>query len=107
MVILVNAALGLDVRLADVFIRGIQDVDVEQARRQGGVWKLVGRYENETVQVQPELVPAGDVFANVNGTEKIAQFESEEMGTLSVIGGASGRVQMAATIAKEILNMYR
>jgi homoserine dehydrogenase len=106
MVILVNAALGMDVRLADVSMRGIHDVDLERARREDSVWKLIGSYEDGTVRVQPELVPAGDVFANVNGTEKIAQFESEEMGTLSVIGGASGRVQMAATITKEILNMY-
>jgi len=28
------------------------------------------------------------------------------MGRLAVVGGASGRIQMAATITKEILNLY-
>jgi hypothetical protein len=34
------------------------------------------------------------------------EFVTEEMGTITIIGGASGRVEMAAAVTREILNMY-
>jgi homoserine dehydrogenase len=106
MVILVNAALGLDIRLEQVKTRGIREVDLQEACRANSVWKLVGRYEDGSIRVEPELVPVQDVFAQVNGTDKIVEFDSVEMGKLSVIGGASGRTQMGAAMTKELLNLY-
>ncbi len=106
MVILVNAALGLDFRLDQVATVGIRDVDLDPARSANSVWKLIGTYEEGRIRVEPELVPVEDVFAKINGTDKIAEFESMEMGKLSVIGGASGRIQMGAAMTKEILNLY-
>ena len=46
------------------------------------------------------------MLSKVGGTDKIAEFDSVEMGKLAVVGGASGRTQMGATMTKEILNMY-
>jgi homoserine dehydrogenase len=107
MVILVNAALGMDIRLDQVRVRGIREVDLEAARRTNRNWKLVGTYEDGTIRVEPELVASDDLFAKVNGTDKIAEFDSVEMGKLAVVGGASGRMQMGATMTKEILNLYK
>jgi len=106
MIILVNATLGQNIRLEHVRIRGIHDVDLETARRANSVWKLVGTFEDGKIRVEPELIPTDDVFAKVGGTDKIAEFDSVEMGKLAVLGGASGRMQMGATMTKEILNLY-
>jgi homoserine dehydrogenase len=107
MVILVNAALNQDIRLDQVRLRGIRGVRLDDARRANAVWKLVGTYENGAIRVEPELVSADDVFSRIGGTEKIAEFDSIEMGRLAVVGGASGRTQMGATMTKEILNLYK
>jgi len=106
MVILVNAVLAKNVRLGDVEIQGIRCVQLEPARRAGAVWKLVGTYENGSIKVQPELIPGNELFAGIGGTDKIAEFDTVEMGKLAVVGGASGRMQMGATMTKEILNLY-
>ena len=106
MVILVNAALGLRVRMEDVHIEGIRRVSLEQSKAANSVWKLVGTFADGAIRVQPELVSLDDVFSRVGGTDKIAEFDSVEMGKLSVVGGASGRIQMGATMTKEILNLY-
>lgn len=106
MVILVNAAFGKDIRMDQVKIRGIRDVKLDDARRTNAVWKLVGTYENDAIRVEPELIPADNLFAKIGGTDKIAQFDSVEMGKLAIVGGASGRMQMGATMTKEILNLY-
>ena len=107
MVILVNAALDQDIRLDQVRIRGIRGVQLDDARAENAVWKLVGTYEDGSIRVEPELVSPDDVFSRIGGTDKIAEFESVEMGRLAVVGGASGRTQMGATMTKEILNLYK
>ena len=107
MVILVNAALDQDIRLDQVRIRGIRGVKLDDARRANAVLKLIGTYESGSIRVEPELVGTDDVFSRIGGTDKIAEFDSVEMGKLAVVGGASGRMQMGATMTKEILNLYK
>lgn len=58
------------------------------------------------MHVAAEMVAEDDLFSRVAGTDKIVEFDSVEMGTLAVIGGASGRMQMGATMSREILNLY-
>jgi homoserine dehydrogenase len=101
MVILVNAALGLNVRMDQLEIQGIRGLD-----GRNDIWKLVGRYDAGTIRVRPEKIAPSDLFSRIGGTDKIVEFDSVEMGKLTVIGGASGRVQMGAAMTKEILNLY-
>jgi len=106
MVILVNASMGTDIRLGEVTIRGIRNVNLQDATASNAVWRLVGTFEHNEIHVQPELIPLTDLFARIDGTDKVAEFDTLEMGKLMVIGGASGRMQMGATMTKEILNLY-
>jgi homoserine dehydrogenase len=106
MVILVNAVLNTDIRLDQVRTQGIRNVTLGDARQTGKVWKLIGTYANGMVSVTPELVALDDIFSRINGTDKIAEFDTVEMGKLAIVGGASGRMQMGATMTKEILNLY-
>ena len=106
MVIMVNAATGSNFHLDDVRIQGIRDVDPRVAIDSGRAWKLVGVYDGESIQVGPKLYSKDDPFHGIRGTEKIVEFETVEMGQITIMGGASGRMEMAAAIAREILNMY-
>lgn len=106
MIILVNAALGTDIHLADVDIEGIRNVDLAAAQQAGRTWKLVGTYADGRIRVGPQMIPASDLFSRIGGTDKIVEFDSAEMGRLTIIGGASGRQQMGAAMAKEVLNLY-
>jgi homoserine dehydrogenase len=106
MIILVNAVLGLNISMNQVDIRGIRNLEIGPARDAGAVWKLVGTFENGSIRVAPELIALNDLFAKIGGTDKIAEFETLEMGKLAIIGGASGRTQMGAAMTKEILNLY-
>jgi homoserine dehydrogenase len=101
MVILVNAGLNHDVRLDQVEIEGIRGV----RPKQGEIWRLVGTYEDGRIHVRPEMILVNDRFSTIMGTDKIVQFDTAEMGTLEIIGGASGRIPMGATMTKEILNL--
>jgi len=101
MVILVNAALNQDIRLDQVVVRGIREI----RPKDNEIWRLVGTYEEGRIRVEPESISPADIFSTIHGTDKIAEFDSVEMGRLSVIGGASGRIPMGATMTKEILNL--
>ena len=106
MIIMVNAATGADFHFDDIRIDGIQNVDPQVAVSSGRTWKLVGTYDGESIWVGPRLYGKDDSFYRIQGTEKIVEFETIEMGTITIMGGASGRTEMAAAMAREILNMY-
>jgi homoserine dehydrogenase len=106
MIIMVNAATGSNFHLDDVRIQGIRDVDPRVAISSGRTWKLVGTFDAKSIWVGPRLYGKDDPFYRIRRTEKIVEFETIEMGTITIMGGASGRTAMAAAIAREILNMY-
>jgi homoserine dehydrogenase len=106
MVIMVNAATGSNFHLDDVRIQGIREVDPQVAVRSGRKWKLIGTYDGDSIWVGPRLYGKDDLFYGIRGTEKIVEFVTEEMGTITIMGGTSGRREMSAAIAREILNMY-
>lgn len=106
MIIMVNAATESNFHLDDVRVQGIRDVDPRVAIRSGRTWRLVGTYDGESIWVGPRLYGKDDAFYRIRGTEKIVEFETVEMGTITIMGGASGRKEMAAAMTREILNMY-
>jgi homoserine dehydrogenase len=106
MVIMVNAVTDSAFTLDDVRLQTIRDIDSQVAIRSGRAWKQVGIYDGDSIWVGPKLFSKDDLFYRVQGTEKVVEFVTEEMGTITIIGGASGRVEMAAAVTREILNMY-
>jgi homoserine dehydrogenase len=106
MVIMVNAATGSNFHLNDVRVQGIREVDPQVAISSGRSWKLIGTFDGDSIWIGPRLYGKDDSFYGIRGTEKIVEFVTDEMGTITIKGGASGRREMSAAIAREILNMY-
>lgn len=106
MLIMVNAVTNASFTLNDVRLQTIRDVDPQVAARSGRTWKQVGVFDGDSIWVGPKLFSKDDLFYRIQGTEKVVEFVTEEMGTITIMGGASGRVEMAAALTREILNMY-
>lgn len=114
LVILANALLGEHKTLAEVRrcgITAISAADIAQAAREGEKYKLVGRaayHDGELLlTVRPERLGAEHPFYMVDGKNKAVRYESDTLGDLTISGGASGTTPAAASLLRDIINIYR
>jgi homoserine dehydrogenase len=112
LLILTNVALGTNLRLEDIEVQGITDItpqDVRAAREAGHVIKLLGQAERDEsgvrASVRPVTLPREHPLAAVTGTTKAVHFETDTMGSLTVIGGRSDPRAAAAAALKDIINL--
>ena len=110
MCILVNCLMGTSLQLSDVEIRGIRGVTKEEvmaAKDAGKKIKLVGRMRKENERyhawVKPEVVAPDSPLYNIEGKNKGICYETDILGTLTVIGGASAPQNAAASVLRDIL----
>ncbi len=111
MIILGLVITGKAVRPQDVECHGILDLDpryVQRIASQEKVIRLLGTLTvtNNTpeISVGPQVLDRSDPLFAVRGTGKGLTFQTLYMGDLTVIGGSSGRTNIAATIMKDIIN---
>lgn len=109
MVILANAAFGMDARLEDVDRVGISGVCLEAlklAGEAGMVIKLIGEVcpngDGGVLRVGPRLVPKAHPLA-VQGTLNAALIQTELAGEVFVIGKGAGSVETASAILSDLL----
>lgn len=114
LVILARGLLDPAVRLAGVERRGITALPGEllaAARRGPERLRLVARAvrsRNATrLSVLPELVEPGDPLHACDGAEKAVAFTSDDLGTLTVLGGASSRTGTAAALLRDLVAAAR
>ncbi len=112
--ILARTFIDPSIELGDVEIQGIRDLkyaDLEPVINEGNTIKLLGKagfHDQELrLRVTPSIIPAGHPFHQVDGTSKAISFFTDNMGHLSIIGGASGRREISATILKDVINLFR
>jgi homoserine dehydrogenase len=112
--ILAKAFIDPYVELPDVQIQGIQGLtyaDVAPVVQAGNTLKLLGKagFENDRLRlrVKPSIITPEHPFFRVEGTTKAVTFFTDTMGRLTLIGGASGLKETAATILKDVLNTHR
>jgi homoserine dehydrogenase len=110
LVILTRALLDPAATLEQVERRGIDAIPAELAARAeetGGRLRLVGRARRDAegvrVTVGPEVVSPDDPFFMVDGAKKAVRFVSDDFGDLVVMGGASGRADVAAAMLKDMI----
>jgi homoserine dehydrogenase len=111
MTILARSLLDPSVSLRSVDRRGIDRVDPDlarMAREVGGRLRLVGRARRTAagvaVTVAPEVVSPSDPFYLVEGPQKAARFVTDDLGEQVIMGGASGRRDVAAALLKDMLS---
>lgn len=99
----------------DLGIGGITQVNVdmlEEARRQGGAIKLLGRIERDRsgrwkLSVGPEQLPGGHPLAGLKGTQKGLSIETTARGSYALLGGSSGAEPTAAAMYRELLDILQ
>lgn len=112
LLILTNVVMNQDKKLSDIQIEGITGLtpeDIQTARAEGKRYKLIGRTmrEGETLQmaVRPEKLGAEHLLYHVDGKNKAVRYESDTLGELTLIGGASGTTAAAASILRDIVSI--
>jgi homoserine dehydrogenase len=92
-------------------IQGLTQTFIQDAVRKKCVVRLIGTLlmQNDlpVISVEPEVLNTEDPLFDVRGTGKGITIKTDYMGTLSVLGGSSGRCNIAATVLKDIINAYK
>ncbi|WP_125152947.1 homoserine dehydrogenase [Clostridium rectalis] len=112
--ILANSFMGCSSSFENIKIKGINEVkkeDIINAKKTGKKIKLVSRayYNNGEIQleVKPELIDKENLLYGVDGSNKGIIFNTDTMGEICVIGGASNTRGAAAAALKDLINLYK
>lgn len=112
--LLANGLFHTKLTLEDIEIEGIEKItkaDMQRAKINGCEWKLIATAKKQgdklILQVKPEILPPENPLIHVKGTNKGIMFETEEMGTICCVGGASHPKGAAAAALKDVINLIR
>ncbi len=111
-------AFGMPVRFADAQVEGItrlQGLDVACAEQLGFRIKLLGvakrRKESDAdgveLRVQPALVPAAHLLAQVNGSMNAVMVKGDAAGVTMFYGAGAGSEQTASAVIADLVDVAR
>lgn len=111
--LIANEVFNAGLSLKDVAVEGITRVtpeEIQQAKKDGKVVKLIGKVERKegriTASVAPMALSLDHPLASVRGTEKAISYLTDTMDRVTVSGGKSNPVGAAAAILKDIIRIY-
>ncbi len=114
LLILTNVLMKEDKNLEDISVSGITGLtqeDVNQAKREGKKYRLIGRTllinGALSMSVTLEKVSPGHPFYNLEGANKAVRYISDTLGDLTMMGGASDVRSAAASILRDCINIHR
>jgi homoserine dehydrogenase len=108
LVITSNYILGTSLSIKDVRIKGITDVtnkDVEKAKAEGNVIKLIGRVDSGA-KVSPEEISATHPL-NVSGTFNAVCFNTYPAGEITLVGKGAGGMETASSVLRDLIEIRR
>jgi homoserine dehydrogenase len=92
-------------------IRSITPQEIHLARQEGKRWKLVCSAERTPAglqaRVQPEMVPSSSPFYQIEGTTSLIQFETDVLGSLTLIENDPGPETTAYGLLADFINAVR
>ncbi len=106
--ILANWVMGAKLHVTDVATRGIDAVthgDVERARAQGRVIKLLARYDGKRARVEPEQIPISDGL-NVPGPLNAVTYTTEDLGAVTLIGKGAGGRETSSALLRDLIDIH-
>ena len=113
LLILSNILMNLNLKLEDINISGIEDLDVKDviaAKNNDMRYKLVGSCEKIGDKIKAEvglkLISKNDILYSVNGKNKGAKYKTDTLGNLVIVGGESGPIPAAASVLRDIINLF-
>ena len=110
MVILANVLMGANIKLKDIEVQGITEVKletIEKARKENKKLKLIGKVQREDnmvkAYVRPIEIKEDHPLYFVDYKNKGVYFKTDILGEISIIGGASGTRNAAASILRDLV----
>lgn len=105
---IIAARLGIALEPQAVCVRGIESItpdDLNAARRNGCVIKLVAELRRSIASVQPMLLPRDHALAKVDGADNCVQLEYALAGQLLLHGRGAGPDPTASAILSDVLKL--
>ena len=110
--ILANVLLEADITLQDIRIKGIEKVKIDELKKikeSGQKLKLIGRadiHNNKIIAyVKPMIINSDHPLFSVDYKNKGVFFKTDTLGDISIIGGASGTINAAASIIRDLCQL--
>ena len=109
-IILSNVLMDTNLKLEDIEIKGITEVtleDIEKAKVENKKLKLIGKVEKIDnmikAYVKPIMINENHPLYFVDYKNKGIYFKTDTLGDISIIGGASGTMNAAASILRDVV----
>lgn len=109
-VILANVLMDANIKLEDIEIQGITEVELETIKRlqkENKKLKLIGKVKREDnmvkAYVKPIEIKEDHPLYFVDYKNKGVYFKTDTLGDISIIGGASGTRNAAASILRDLV----
>jgi homoserine dehydrogenase len=114
-VILTNVVLEKNITIDDVQRKGITEItqnDIESARAEGKVWKLIGSaelQENGSVKTRiwPEKLPLSNPLAGVSGATNALTYYTDELGAVTIVGPGAGKRETGFALLIDLLEINK
>lgn len=85
--------------------------DIKRAAADGKRWKLIGRLKQEGDRVSgsvgPEALPLSNPLTSVMGATNAAQFVTDLLGEVTVVGAGAGRKETGFAVLSDLLDIHR
>lgn len=107
--ILANSLLGVNAKLKNVKVAGINRISLEAtrlAREAGQAIKLVGVARHDSLEVGPKLVPFGHPLA-VSGTLNAVTFELDLAREITITGFGAGPQETSSSLLGDLIDIHR
>jgi homoserine dehydrogenase len=111
---IVTVLMGIPLKPSEVERTGIREIsstDIQLAEEQGLRWKLVcsAVRDADGVQatVEPQMIPPTSPLFLVNGTTSVIQFETDVLGSLSVMENNPSPHTTAYGLLADFINVVR
>ena len=109
-IILSNVLMDTNIKLEDIEIKGITEVtleDIEKAKVENKKLKLICKVEKIDnmikAYVKPIIINENHPLYFVDYKNKGVYFKTDTLGDISIIGGASGTMNAAASILRDVV----
>lgn len=108
--ILAAAVFGHPIQLADMQVKGITGIsveDIEAARAAGERWKLIAEVTPEGGSVTPMRIPISHPLAGVAGATNAVTYTTDTLGDVTLIGRGAGRIETGFALLSDVLALAR
>ncbi len=114
LLILTNVLMNREMKMNDISVEGITGITqahIDEAKKEGRKYKLVGRTTNRDgrldMTVRPEKIDKSHPLYNIDGRYKAVRYVSDTLGDLTISGGPSGVTPAAASVLRDLVNIHR